>query len=370
MIEIERGLLAHPVDGTTVLLRVRARLDPPSRAGGEAALRAASADIAGLRASDGDGPKFISGPIAIRDGYLLMVDFGGTPAGLVRTVPDLIARRLGEAGVRDALIGAAPRMGDRHAGVTALAPAGRAMLSGPRGRPFGDAPRRPPRWLLDIAAGWLSTHHPPGASPVGLVISAELPLDWRTLADALSPALDSHTPVAAVASDFRAAATALAVEGGLLDTAPAASLTAAGDRDLRSDLTSLRDLLLTHAHDLVWAGVGPVPTARDAYVAGTEVTEVADVLVPDAMWFQLLSDGHLDRLGGPPPGAVPVDGRFALAVGEPEQWLPGHPDRAELAAQARALLAGCLADPDEVFTLRRDRLRLARAADTEGLFPR
>jgi len=379
MIEIERGLLAQPVHGTTVLLHVRAPLDPPSRADGEAALRAASADIAGfgerqsmrgLAASEVDGPKYVSGPIAVGDGYLLMVDFGGTPADLVRTVPDLIARRLAEAGVRDALIGAAPRMGDRHATVTALAPAARALLCGPRGRPFGVAARRPPGWLLDIAAGWLSAHHPPGAPPVGLVVSAELPLDWRTLTGALSLPLDTQTPVAAVASDFRAAATALAVEGGLLDTAPAASLTAAGDRDLCADLTSLRDLVLAHARDLVWAGVGTAPTARDAYVAGTEVNEVADVLVPHAMWFQLLSDGHLARMGGPPPGAVPVDGRFALTVGEPEQWRPGHPDRVAVAARARALLAGCLAGPDEVFALRRDRLRAARAADTKGLFPR
>jgi hypothetical protein len=225
--------------------------------------------------------------------------------------------------------------------------------------------------LLRIAAGWLSAHHPPDVAPVGLVVSSELTLDWSTLVEGLSPALETHTPVVAVASDFRAAATALAVDGGLLDTAPAASLTAAGDRDLRADLTSMRDLVLAHSSELVWAGVGTTPSARDAYVAGTDVTEVGDVVVPDGAWFQLLSDGHLDRLGGPPAGAIPLaNGRFALTVGEPEQWLPGHPDRRAVHERARSLLGGCLAHADEVVALRRDRLRTARASDTEGLFPR
>jgi hypothetical protein len=387
MIEVEPGLLAYPVSGVTVLLHVRCS---GGRARLDAALRAAAAEIAaldggwrsapGLAPGDRNGPAYVSRPIALPDGYLLMVDFASTPPALVRTVPQLIARRLEEAGVAQAVIAAAPRMGDRHGAVTGLAPAVRAWLCGPRGRPFGVAPRRPPGWLLRIAVGWLSAHHPPGVAPVGLVVSAELPQDWPTLAEALEPALHTATPVAAVASDFRAAATALAVEGGLLDTAPAAALTAAGDRDLRADLTSMRDLVLAHAAEFVWAGVGVADSARDAYVAGTDVGEVADVLVPDGMWFQLLSEGHLDRLGGRPPGAVRLDGgrfgsgrfgggRFALTVGEPEQWLPTHPDRDDVAARARALLAGCLAGPGEVLALRRDRLLAARANDTEGLFP-
>src|SRR5947208_760682 len=55
---------------------------------------------------------------------------------------------------------------------------------------------------------------------------------------------------------------------------------------------------------------------------------LADVLVPDGMWYQILSAGHLARLGGPPPEAHPLpDGRIELTVGTAEQWLPGHPDR-------------------------------------------
>jgi len=85
---------------------------------------------------------------------------------------------------------------------------------------------------------------------------------------------------------------------------------------------------------------------------------------------RMLSEGHLDRLGGPPEGAHPIGGgRVELTVGEPEQWLPGHPDRVAVVQRARTLLAGCIADPDEVLARRRKRLRAARANDVEGLFP-
>jgi hypothetical protein len=324
----------------------------------------------GLSQGDRNGPKYVSAPIALPDGYLLMVHFGGTPAELVRTVPDLIARRLDEADVGDATIGAAARMGDRHATVTGFAPAARAWLCGPRA--VRSVRRRGSRQAG--CSTWRSAGSPattrPGRRRSALVVSAELPLEWPTLTASLQPALNTQTPVVAVASDFATAATAIAVEGGLLDTAPAASLGSAGDRDLAADLASMRDLVVENAHDLVWAGAGMAVDARDAYAASTGLSEVADVLVPDGMWFQLLSEGHLDRLGGPPEGAHPIGGgRVELTVGEPEQWLPGHPDRVAVVQRARTLLAGCIADPDEVLARRRKRLRAARANDVEGLFP-
>jgi hypothetical protein len=80
--------------------------------------------------------------------------------------------------------------------------------------------------------------------------------------------------------------------------------------------------------------------------------------VPEAMWYQILSPGHLDRLGGAPPGAVPLrDGRVELTVGEPEQWLPGHPDAAAIRRHARDLLAGCLVDQGQAVAMMADRLR-------------
>lgn len=380
MIEVESGLLAHPVDGVTVLLHVRA---PEEQARLEPALRTAAADIAaldggwdsafGLSPGDRNGPKHVSAPIALPDGYLLMVDFGSTPVPLVRTVPQLLTRRLTEAGVRDATIGTPPRMGARHAAVTRLAPVARAWLRGPLGHPLGAAPRRPPDRLLAVAARWLTEHHPAGSEPIGLVISAELALNWPTVAAALRPTVESQTPVAAVASDFATAATAFAVEGGLLDAAPAASLSCAGARDLYADLVGLRDLVRAQAPTLMWGGVSTAPDAQDAYLAGWPGAgpgDPTDLIVPDGLWYQVLSEGHLDQLGGPPPGSRRLaDGRVELTVGTPEQWLPGHPDHDAARAQARHLLAGCLPDEAELLALRRKRLQAARARDHEGLFP-
>jgi hypothetical protein len=91
------------------------------------------------------------------------------------------------------------------------------------------------------------------------------------------------------------------------------------------------------------------------------VEQLCDILVPDALWYQILSAGHLEPLGGPPPGSVDLpDGRVELAIGEPEQWLPGHPDLPAVQAQARELLAACLVTADEAFAMSSRRMREAR----------
>jgi hypothetical protein len=79
------------------------------------------------------------------------------------------------------------------------------------------------------------------------------------------------------------------------------------------------------------------------------------------MWYQMLSRGHVERLGGPPPGAVALGAdRFELTIGEPNQWLPGHPDRDALQDHGRALLARCLVTAEEATALTRQRVRQAR----------
>ncbi len=391
MIAVEPGLLAGGRSGDTVLLRVRSaaglsRLGP--------ALRAAAADIAaldggwqsafGLAPEDRNGPKYVSDPVALPDGYLLMVDFGSTPTELVRTVPELLVRRLAEAGVPEAAIGTAERFGDQYGRVEEFGPAARAWLRGPPGRPLGDALRQPPTWLLDAAASWLHREAPPGTQPVGLVISVDVALSWPTLVPDLAPTLGSQTPVAVVATDFVTTAGAVAVGDGYRDTLPQASLTAAGQgwgaAELSARLTVQRDLVREHASVLAWAGVSGEAAARGLRSAGwsdpapgaarPDPAYLPDLLVPDGMWYQLLSEGHLERLGGPPAGARRLGaGWVELTVGEPEQWLPGHPDRPALQARARELLRGCLASGTEVAALTRDRMRAARARDTEGFFP-
>ncbi len=137
-----------------------------------------------------------------------------------------------------------------------------------------------------------------------------------------------------------------------------------------ADLHRLREHVRAHAPGLSWAGISVEPDARDLTTSEwndrtrsrlVDPNLVADLLVPDGMWYQILTADHLKRLGGTPPGAVELaDGLVELTVGEPEQWLPTHPDQDTVRARARALLAPCLATPDQVQALSGQRMAMAR----------
>jgi hypothetical protein len=75
------------------------------------------------------------------------------------------------------------------------------------------------------------------------------------------------------------------------------------------------------------------------------VNDVCDAVCVEAFPYQVLSPGHLARLGGTPAGARPLAaGRVELALGDPYAWLPGSPLRAGAVASAREVLAPCLGD--------------------------
>jgi hypothetical protein len=258
-VSVERGLLSRWRSGTDVLLRVRSPEDPVQL---RSALTAAQRDIAALgRAGAGPGaavgPTYLSPLIAVPDGVLLIVDFGPTPASVVRTVPDLLARHLIEAGIEEARIEAPEQIGDRYSTVTGFAPAARAWLRGPLGVPLGDAPRDAPEYLLDLAVRWVRDARPQLA-PLGVIVSAEVALTWPSVASALVPALATRAPVAVVASDFSTAVFAGAVEGKFRGTVPQASLTAGGagwtSGEIVSAMASQRDLARAHAG--AWSGPG------------------------------------------------------------------------------------------------------------------
>jgi hypothetical protein len=378
----------------TMLIQVVADADPARLA---VALRAAGADIAaldggwrsavGLRPGDRNGPKYVSAPVPAPGGQLMLLDAGSTPADLLATVPDLITARLREAGVPDATMVLPPRIGDRYGVARSFRPAARATLRGPLVAPLGAAPSRPPAWLRDIAGEWLRpAADRGGAELLGVVISAEVPLSWDMVDPVTSGVLGSGTaPAVVLVSDFASSVAAFAVGGGFAGLAPEASLTAAAANlpgvevtaaagrpaaQVTAAMREQRETVRAHAGELTWAGVTAVPDARDllsphvddrAHAGRPPVDLLSDLLVPDAMWHQVLSAGHLRRLGGPPDGAVALPGgRVELTVGEPEQWLPGHPDGPAVRACGRRSLAGCLATADEVAVLTRERLAAAR----------
>jgi hypothetical protein len=346
---------------STVLLQVQSPDDPRTLT---EALAAASRDIGGIVVNDA-GVRYVSGAVSTLDGPLLMVDFGeDLPRETLDTVPGLIVRRLVEAGIGDAVLTVPDQMGERHDVITSFAPAARAWLCGPVGT-VGDAP---PRWLARVAERWLRDEHRPGAELVGLVISAETPLTWDTLPAAADAALsaDAEVPVVVVSSDFMTTAAAVTVFGRFGNSQPQATLVAAGadaaPETVAGRMRRQRDVVRANAQRLAYGAVAAFDSARFLHsthwdLSGRpDVEGLTDEVVPDGHWYQLLSPGHLARLQGVPPGAVHLEGgRVELTVGEPEQWLPGHPDRDAVRARARELVAGCLVTEAEAFTLKRAR---------------
>lgn len=308
---------------------------------------------------------FLPPAVPLPGRHLLAVDFGSLPDEQVLAVPDLLVAELRGAGVGDAEVGVAhPGDLDNRPGLT---PAVRAYLRGPVAAPFGDLPAGPPLALLDIAAGWVAGHSGGQLSLVVFGVETALPAETAPEAARSALATPGRTTTVSLVADGAPVAAAT-VGASMRDAVPAAALTLAPATP--ETMRELRDVLRAHADTVVWAGVAAEPDARRLLDHGwaprvepgqappPDVAALADLLVPEAMWCQILSAGHLERLGGPPPGALPLPGaRFELTVGEPEQWLPGHPDGAVVRRRARDLLAACLVDQGQAAGMMAARLR-------------
>lgn len=353
-IEVSPDVAEHLQVEETLYLQVRSAADPDRLA---RALAAAAGDIARLGDEDGS-PAFVSEPIPTPDGPMLLLDLADTSEDLLATIPEILVQRLSEAGVTDAVL-RAPQHSSDYDTVHGWAPAVRCWLRGPD--------------LFDVAHRWLVDQVPQNAdwSQVnGPITTAIRPQDAPPAAAALLRAGCEAT----ILATHHATGRAISVLGLPFPGPPKAALSCAGERrseaDTVADLHRLREHVRAHAAGLSWAGITVEPDARDLTTCEwndrtrsrlVDPGLVPDLLVPDGMWCQLLTTGHLQRLGGPPPGAVELaDGLVELTVGEAEQWLPGHPDQETVLARARHLLSACLATPDRVHALSRERLDRAR----------
>jgi len=351
--EVTAGL----VPDATVTLQVRSPADP-------ALVQAALDTFAnGLRGRDpglvdasGDwlGPKYVGPVVPLPDGPALTIDVGQMPDSVRDGLPARLVGLLADAGVSAGEIVLPPNDMARYVGLQSRCGPRRGRCSGAGGR----------GWQLAVAQEWL------GSGAVrGLVLSTPVEVPAGALAVTLAPVLAAETTVILIAAASGAAdagagpigasvVSAVAVEGlrrGELALMHAGPGWAAGMR-------RQRDLVRRFAGRVVWAGVTAEADAERLLTTGwrdparPSAHRLADALVPDAMWFQILSPGHVDRLGGPPECAEDLgEGRYGLTVGEPEQWLPSHPDSAAVRAQGRALLAGCLSTRAAVAELNRAR---------------
>ena len=364
-ITVADQVAAELVPEATVLLAVRST-QPVHQA-----VRAAAAQIAaldggplsapGLGPGDRNGLKYVSAPVPVPGGALLLVDVGSAPAALLDAIPGLLVRELQTGGVDEASIEIPARIDDRYGTAQELGPAVRAWLRGPT-----DLHAVAGRWFAEVAGPWLRER----GDPVGVIISMEAPLSWESFPGVADAVVEAGQAMAVVTGDLTTAVASGAV-AQRYQVVPEASLTEARTdwtaSDVADSMRAQREALRAAAGRLMWAGIGVTANARDMLMPQWVAEErpavelLGDIAVPDATWCQILSSGHIDRLGGPPPGAVTLPGgRLELTVGEPHQWMPGHPEREAVLASARRLLGPCLLEPEEAFALSRERIARLR----------
>jgi hypothetical protein len=326
-----------------VVLLIRSS-DPPERLA--PALAAAAAEI---RVTGGDwqsapnlvpgminGPSFVSDPLPIPGAYIIEIDFASTPTRSRRAVPTILVRHLEEAHIIEAEIRLAPQMSSRRfAFLESLTPAAQAWLLDRASR---QGTRRLQPWLTSLTLDWLHARWRDEMTLLALVGATEVPLGWESARPAVDGFLTAGGFPVVLASDFSTGAVTVNLGvfyglGATLNVARAGWSAARTGEEMRAHRETIR--ALADAPELRWAGV-----TTDLNVYETLMQAHArDELGLEPMWYQILSQEQLARLGGPPPGSVMLPGgRVELTVGEPEQWLPRHPDRLAIGSQAARLL--------------------------------
>jgi hypothetical protein len=333
-----------------------------------AALAEAAQDIAGLSAGKEFGgartPSFVSPVIPTPEGPLIQVDAEALSRRLLAEIPELVVRRLREQGVDDAVVDCPTRPGVLD-----------ELGSWPQGavlhlHPFPGtrtAPAEVPSTWLDAAVDWLAAGadvHPHVTADVGGFQTAVALADARSLletarragANCLLVRGDAAAHVRGVHLHHRMGPSLLLAAGG-------------GAEDLHAAVPALRDVGRHLAERAAYAylsveptllalrrGVPTVGPIRETVVE--LVGELADEVALDAFHWQVLTAGHIARLGQPPPGARPLaGGAVEVAVGELDDWLPGSATIDDARARGRAVLDGLLVDVAEA-------VRLAHARDS------
>jgi hypothetical protein len=343
-----KGLVSALVAEGTIDVLVRSPAEPDRLFN---ALSAAAADIGdiGFYWNDpspanphGDWEAAeVTGPIPVPGGGILQIHAGNTPPEMrIGQIPRLLAESLELAGITDATIGPAPVVGTRYEVLKSLGPAVRTVVCGPRPVP-GGGKWSVPSVLTDIAVAWLRGELQPGWELQALLIAAEIPVTWENIRSVIDGGLRALMSVSVIATDFAASGAAIEI-GECLGCGVAMSAARAGwtTAQITSHMLQMREELRGHAQqpELWLASVTAAPDDRSLRHTGlTNWFEDFHHLA----WYQILSPERLRRLGGAPPGSAGLPGgRVELTVGEPEQWLPGHPDHDAIRDRAAQLLGG------------------------------
>ena len=302
------------------------------------AVRAALPEISGL--APADAPAVLMGPFRLPDGCLLLADFEAvTPPDARARIPGILARHLDLDGITEAVIGTASQVGSRYDVPGSFTPVARAWLAGPGlSRGSGVFPVLEPA-LADAGTRWLSGLLSPGAELRAILAGMDVPVALDALEAVLAGARRGGTyAMTAVATDFSSFA-ATVVFGEFLATG--ISLSAAGANwtaaEVAAQMRAQREIIRASAADesLAWAGVTAQPGGRFVFTANPAAR---DYRMIGPVWYQVLAPDQLQRMGQRPAGAAELPGgRVEVTIGEPEQWLPGHPDRTAVAQEARRI---------------------------------
>lgn len=347
-----------------------------------------------IRAAYGlDSDLELSGPLKVEGGEVILVARGwGSSAKLPGREPAMIQEAAERVGLAEGLIEVARPMSVAWAETSfngeALWPTARGYLYGVAQQPFGPAPRGAPTELIHASLAWLKARSEPDSPVFVLINGAPIPTDWAAAKDlvvALSP--QAHV-LEVVGDDPRRPIYSRHTPPTVVVTAnlhPKVAWIEAAEDD--AGLVSAMDAMREHARmtdGVEWAGIMSRATTPNWPIDFTEqdvrhdiptggghvASKLPDISVPDAMWWQMIGPGHIDRLGGRPVGAVQLgDGRqLELTFGGPEQWIPGPGFDPSVRENARRVLAPLLLDDAEADRIILERSRQARENDTTGYF--
>jgi hypothetical protein len=301
----------------------------------------------GLGPGHANTPNYVSQVSDSPIGPYVYIDAKHMPDEFLRRYPQVVADHLTRAGVADALV-TSPLVGGPLDDLLTLP---RALTLHARTSNRGSLPGG---WLADAVA-WVRDR-----SDASALMAGAGPVQLSTTPDQAAELLDtcnrSGSAWLLASGDLQRRALAAHGEYQLgPELVVAAGGPGVGDRELAGLAEELRALARRLAPDIAHGFIAMEPGFGDLLAGPHQLdadqadqdpvatARLADVLVPDAFWYQVLSPGHLRRLGAAPAGARPLPGgRAELTLGDPVAWIAGRGD-AGLRAVGRQRLGRLLA---------------------------